>query len=434
MQYVLYCLFAILPIYQDSPLALYAGAYGYSIVPAVSIVLVIPIYWLCRGRRDGVFTTGWGRLIIYLLFINLIAVLVWHLTGHGEVIRGESIIFKAIKGYAFTVSAYAYLVIMRTLSHDLSESQACRPFVMAFLILAVVAIIELMQMPYALEWLHASGAFPYWRPRLLSTEASWTTMLIAVYGGVSVHYYRKVVNNNLGLLWVMPSLILMLMTSRSKALIIVTIMALLVLWIWMLCRDVRYILIAPVVGVLVVATGSWSHLEAMLVSDISQFTSVSTRVYSWIVSVIYMIHYPLGTGNALYVDLYSNMLIDRIDLLELLPFNTNPNEILAYARNTTSDAGLSAKSALLQYGMYWGFLGSGGFIYLFKRADKAIRERGNLFILRAVLLIEFVGICFFASIDYEYELFSLMALCDWYIVHDDKESRGSYKAMGMSNG
>lgn len=422
-KYPLYCLLIILPIYQDSPLALVAGAYGFSLAPTVSLLLVIPVLLACREREYGVFAKGWCCLVVYLVAVNLIAITIWSLAGCSIVARGESVYVKTIKGLLFPVSVLAYLVDCNLLSRSLSEKRVCQPFTAAFYLIGVIALVEMVQIPNAFQMLHASGDFPYWRPRLLSTESSWTSMLVVVYGIVSFHYYLNVNKSTLKLLICFVILCFAVGTSGSKALLaIVGILVVFVLFS-RTKNDIRYILVVPPIVMLVLLSGLASWFFAMVNDDLKNYTSIATRLYTNLVAIKYILTYPLGTGTALYVQLYPDMLVDNLPLLDVLPGTVNTSEIMRYAVDASSDFGLSAKSGFFQYAMYWGVPGIVLLIGMQLRAMRELRRSEHLSLINVGLLVCCIALFAFMTFDYEYEIFALWALCDWYVLHLCGKSR-----------
>lgn len=413
MYKILYTFLVILPIWEDSPFALLAGAYGYSLAPAAGLLLGIPLYLVLRKKERSVFTKGWGLLSLYLLIVNSIVIIMWVMSGHPDILRNENIVVKALKGYTFIFSAFCYLLALRQLTIGKSEAFVCKPFAIGFFILLAVSILELPQIPYAFRSLHASGAFPYYRPRLLSMEASWTCMLVVIYAGVSLHYYSKVKKSNIGVGICLCGLAFLVITSRSKALLAISCMAAALFLVRLIRKDIRVLLLVPAVMAILYVSGILTNLLEMISSDLSNYTSFSTRVYSNLVAAKYTLQFPFGTGNAIYIDLYSNMLMENLRIVELFPGGGNPAEILAYANDAVSDVGLSAKSGFFQYAMYWGIPGCICLILMVRKAFDAL-YRSNLIILGMLLAITAVAVVIFMSPDFEYELFAFLALCDWY--------------------
>lgn len=171
MNYIFYCLLIILPIWQDSPLVSILGSYGYSIVPLLSLITIIPYLFLTARDQlvsKGSFTDVWCKLTFYLVVLNFVADLIWLLSGNSYVLRGEDIVAKSIRGILTALSIGCYLIIVSHLSKSFDEERVVRPFFWTFVILSIVAVVEFTQLPNALPFAHYSGIFPYNRPRLLT--------------------------------------------------------------------------------------------------------------------------------------------------------------------------------------------------------------------------------------------------------------------------
>ena len=151
MRYIFYWLMIVLPIWQDSPLKSSLGSYGYSFVPLLSLVACVPFLLLTMHKRlvrRGTFTDVWWRLLFYLIAINIIADLVWVLTGNSTVLKGEDIMSKSLRGLLTALSIGSYLMIVSYLAKGYDEERVTRPFFHAFVILTVIAIVEYIQLPH----------------------------------------------------------------------------------------------------------------------------------------------------------------------------------------------------------------------------------------------------------------------------------------------
>ncbi|AKT49764.1 hypothetical protein ADJ70_13790 [Olsenella sp. oral taxon 807] len=420
MRYIFYWLMIVLPIWQDSPLKSSLGSYGYSFVPLLSLVACVPFLLLTMHKRlvrRGTFTDVWWRLLFYLIAINIIADLVWVLTGNSTVLKGEDIMSKSLRGLLTALSIGSYLMIVSYLAKGYDEERVTRPFFHAFVILTVIAIVEYIQLPNALPWAHYSGIFPYNRPRLLTTEASWTTPLIIVYGGVALHYCFKVKNWQAPGFAVIAAITFMIATTVAKSLLVMVIVAVVVALCVLIRHDARWtLLIVPIVLVVAGVPGIFDKMTELFQSDISQYTSTATRTLSNAVAFLYSLIYPFGTGNALYLQLFPDMLERFQGFFGNMGISLNMSEINTYIYSN-SDFGMSAKSAVLQYGMYWGIFETFLLLRALWRSGRVLRKdlRSSRTLYIAYILAV-ISITLFATFDSQYEFFALMGLLDYYRV------------------
>lgn len=420
MRYICYWLMVVLPIWQDSPLSGPLGSYGYSIIPLISLIAGSPfLVWHARKRvlAKGTFTDTWAKLCVWLVVVNIIVDFGWILSGNPFVLRGEDIVSKSLKGLVTAISICSYLMITSCLARSLDEEEATRPFFHTFLILTVVAVLEYAQLPNALPWAHYSGVFPYNRPRFLTTEASWTTPLIIVYGGVALHYCFKVSKKRVAGYLCIASIAFMFATTVAKSFMVIVIIGIVVGLAFLIKKDARWcLLIAPLVLVVLFSPGVFDRVTTLFQSDIDQYTSTATRSLTNIVAFLYSLIYPFGTGNAIYLQLFPDMLQRFMNMFNDMGISLNMSEVLSYIYSN-NDFGMSAKSGLLQYGMYCGIFGTAITIRSFWLEGRFCREDPRCSrTLRVAYILAVVSVALFATFDSQYEFFSLMALLDFYVV------------------
>lgn len=430
MKYFFYCAMIILPIWQDSPLFGLMGSYGYSVVPLLSLVALIPFAIICIRRKISLkdtFTHSWLILFMLLVLVNIVANVLWLAFGGAYQLRGEDIVVKSMKGIVTAGSIAAYLMITSYMARQFREEAVIRPFAIAFAILAVVAIVEYSQLPNALPFAHYAGVFPYGRPRFLTIEASWTTLLIIVYGGMTIHYFASVRKSWLGLAATVASIAFMVYTTTSKALLVMVIISVLVAIVILCKQDARWIL-AIFVVLLAAALNPFvlDKLQELLTADIENYTSTATRTLTNGASLAYSILFPFGTGNALYLHFFPEMLQRMAEAFSNLGIRFNLAEVNDYI-SASDDFGMSAKSAILQYGLYWGIVGSVFFVRAIYRSCKSCWHDSRVsIVLKTTVVLSFISIFAFMTFDSQYEFFALMVVVDYYAMPHISILQGAY--------
>ena len=158
--YYLYFILILLTNYLDSPLALYTGDFGMSVLPLISI-LMFPYFVLSKKIKyiDRFIKKFW-KLIKYTLFITLISFLVLPICGISLFQLGEFLPIKAIKVATITTGYLCYLIIISNICIKLSVKQIFKPFYYGFIFITILTFIEYQQIPFAFQQLHFSHLNP----------------------------------------------------------------------------------------------------------------------------------------------------------------------------------------------------------------------------------------------------------------------------------
>lgn len=110
--YWLYSLLIFLTIYTDSPLSIYLGAFGESMLPCISLCLYVLLVLTNRINKTDSFVQKFSFLIKFTTFLSLIAFLVYPIFGIAYTQLGESLFVKFVKLW-FTFQAYiCYLLLL----------------------------------------------------------------------------------------------------------------------------------------------------------------------------------------------------------------------------------------------------------------------------------------------------------------------------------
>ena len=384
--YFIYCLLVILPIYQDSPLSAILKSAGQSMMPLISLV-AITIYILIYRK---VFVTKEIKTLFYLgiwlISISAISIFIWGIFGNPLTLYGEWLPTKAFKVIIqyLALPAYASLILM--FMKKLDVDHVFRPIVFTLVILTIIALIEINSMPYAFEALHFVGKIPYYRVRLLTTESSWTTLMIYNYVILSLLYGLLREKKNVCIL-ALACGVLFAVTTGAKSLMVAIIVSY-ILYIAIsfkkLSRRLVVVsIIAFIFGIFIVLR-ILPELKISIANDIKNYTSIATRSYTMVIGLLLGIIFPFGVGCSVYLGVFPQYLLKYIGFFNNLPFNLNTSEIYSYIYGVT-DYGLTVKSGLLQYNMYWGIVGTFVIFKMFINISKNLAKRnlryGNVLLM-----------------------------------------------------
>lgn len=362
----LFSFIVLLIIYQDSPLGLYAGAFGYSFVPIFSLMLFAIIILIEKGKvlKDK-YIKGFVRIFIYLTIVSFVAVIVWAFMGKPLVILHEDIFSKTFKGLLYFLSYICFLYDMKYLSQYMGKNEFVKPIFIVFILLTLIAIIEYFTLPNAFSFLHFTGGKHYGRIRLLSKESSWTSMTIFVYGILSL-YYSFIKRNKLYLYLTIICFAILILLTSSKTLLIVFFIALIIALMINAKKMTKKSIVISII-LLALGLGGYFLLSGKLSSAIErslQWSSIFTRVYTILIGLIIGVVYPLGTGTAIYLKVFPDFLKKYLYLIKTYDNGYSLREIKSYIYANSSEY-IAVKSGLLHYNMYWGIIGTIWFLKVF---------------------------------------------------------------------
>ena len=384
------------PIYQDSPLVFFMGAAGYSLMLPLSF-LFLAIYLVKnvsfpRNKR----LLDLLKLGVLLAVVSFISMGVWVFLRKSIFVLDENIILKTFKGLIQYFSYIAYIsVLLIIIRHVGTYFIGLYSFVVV-LSLTVVCFVERITLPYAFSWLHCSGSFPYYRIRLLTTESSWTAMMVFVYSMLSSFWAFENKKRNCLVLSLVCSLILIL-TTGSKTLIVAVLLTFVGLFILAtnhLTKKKVMLFFPLLLLVMVVLMKLLPTLLEAILNDLLYFTSIATRFYTIFIGLIIGIRYPFGVGCGVYVGILQEYLRKYLSLLSTLKIKLNTSEIVALAYGTT-DTNLAVKSGLFHYNMFWGIIGTVVLLYNFWLVIKSLKKNKSR--AKNLLLVTFCVSVFLIS-------------------------------------
>lgn len=401
-QYFIYCIFIILPIYQDSPFVEFIGSSGVSMMPVVSMVGIIVVIVLYKRILVNRYIRTWIKLGVFLIVISYIVLFIWWILGNPMNLYKEWLPTKGIKIILQYFAFISYTIVVYMFVRRMNTVRIFMPIYLTLLFLTVICLIELTEIPNALRFIHYSGGFPYWRIRLLTKESSWTAVMILNYSLLSLFYGIEYKRKFITCSSVVCSAIL-LFSSESKTLLGIVFIGIAIYMIYVMKKiSIRSMLLMIIIFVffMIYISIVWGRLKNLILTDIENFTSVTTRSYTIIVAIIMGFIYPLGVGASTFVGLFPRYL-ER--WLPYIPSWLNSSEITLRIYGT-DDTGLSACSGLFQYHAFWGIFGTVIFLTSFFRINKEIRNSvvKNKNILTMTLLSNIVMLAFTTGVTYEF--------------------------------
>lgn len=410
LNYYIYIVLVLLIIYQDSPFGLVAGAFGYSFLPILSILLCGIYIVINNGKlKINMYIRKLMYLYIYLCIISVIALVIWVIQGNSSVILGEDIVIKSVKVLIYFLSYILFLIVVYNITENITEEQFLKPIVFVLLLITIICIIETFNMPNAFSFLHFNGRKTYTRIRLLSKESSWTTMTIYVYGLLSL-YYSVVIKKRKSILVLVVSCLLVLITlTSSKTLMISIFISIIIALVLNFKRLERKTLIRAGLIILIGILSCIILSRKLMLAIVSslRWSSIPTRIYTILIGIIIGLRYPFGTGTAVYLKIFPGYLSKYYYLLDKYDKGHALKEINQYI-NAISDQSVTVKSGLLQYNMYWGILGTIFFLFIlynfvYKRLN-LVKQDGLLLIKMGLIMVTIL-LLFAADFTFEFWLF-----------------------------
>lgn len=408
MYYIMYFILIFSSVFQDFFLINYIGEFGRSITAIIVIPIFIIYVVILRGKiYINKYLKILIKLSIYLLFVNVIVLSLYMIFKSSNLsILDENIAIQTVKGYMYFLNITIFMILMYNLQLKINNVQVFKPFVFTFIFLFIVLIIELRSIPNALPMLH--NRFPYYRVRLTTAESSWTSSIIVIYFVMSYHYYKNIMQNKVMSSVSILMFIVFLITSTSKGLMINLLLSMFIMIIIdgnLKMKMVSTCLLCMILSLII------PSIRDSVIRDLTEYTSIVTRVYSILIGSVYILLNPLGTGNALYLVKYPKMLGAYIHVFDKINFNFNLSEIYSFINSNTSQ-NISAKSAFIQYGLYWGIVGTIMIaIFLIKIYKDLFKNKDRKFTLIKFAYINIILLLITSiTFDIKYEIWILFSI------------------------
>ena len=292
-----------------------------------------------------------------------------------------------------------------------------KPFYYVYLILFIIAIVEKIYMPNALILLHSTAVFPYWRMRLLTTEASFVTLQIVFFFLTSFYYAFTLLHSKVKSVFVILIFLFFAFETQSKSLLVlIAILILYLLFLYMhKMTPKKFLLFAVVAVISLFAITRIVSLFTILIGDsFSQSTSFSTRTYSILTGFITGMNYPFGTGGSSYLFIYPKILEEYIWIPQSYKFELS--EIYTFI-NATSDENIAVKSGFFGFFMKFGIIGT---VYFFTNYYLLVKNNIKNRILKICIFLIIVGITCFVAIETEFWLTIVVSL---FFSYDKKKKK-----------
>lgn len=404
LNYIIYILLIVSPIYLDSPLALVLGAAGNS--PVFVLCFLLLAYLVLNTKKIEVpeLANKIIKLSFYVLIVGFIVNISYMYSTGDHLFANYSIINKNLFVFLQILSYPIYLILVCYFGKSLDYKQIFLPIVIIFVFLSLFCVVEFTQLPNAFGFLHFRQPCPYHRVRLLTQESSWTASIILNYFVLSLYYATTFPNKRKFLLLIIPSSLLLFFLSSSKNLLTASGIFILLSFIF-LGRNLKKadILKFGVILIFFVFSAQWlySRLSVLLLGDIENYTSTATRSYSLISGLFVSIKYPFGVGGGLWQKYFIDAMNDNLVFVKDYFPAFNYSEVIYYCSHLSKEA--TAKSGIVQHSMYWGIIGTIYFVIALSKFYKKIKKSnisGKKIILPA-LVTNFCLICFNTDITYD---------------------------------
>lgn len=410
---VLLFIMVFLPIYEDSPLSKYLGAAGYSLVMPLSLVLIFLYVVLYQKLPKNKNLGRLFKLCLGMTIVSYIAIVIWVVLGGRLTVVSEFLPYKALKVALQYFSYPAFIAVILICTRKTGTKYIGKYSFITLVVLTIICIIEKQQSPYAFRSLHFAATFPYWRIRLLTLESSWTAMMIYVYSALSL-YWSIVYKKKACLAVSIACSAVLLIYSGSKTLM-VAIAITIIVYVIVALRKIRkrtlFALLAAAIALIAFTYIILPSLQQSFNTDITDYSSSSTRIYTSIIGLVIGIVFPFGVGGAVSLGVYQNTLAKYLPTFRRLAPGFNITEIESLIIRQTDDA-LTVKSGILNSNMYWGIVGTIYLIFTFSKTIGSIRKKRVIYsdMLTTIFWTAFI-LLFAANMTFDFWLLYAFLLC-----------------------
>lgn len=379
MQILLFVFVAFMP-FQDiglssTPLG-YAGA-SLSLIPLLAILAIQIAKWILQKQHN--INKLYIASVLYMLGVTLV-----YFASAGLESHGENLIFKSVKLFILTILfVYPIFFINYEKAPHIKYAVAA-----AF----TISLAGMLLPQLGFDWLDSNSMLHAtengnMRSRGFALESSTLSIQIVTLGLLTMHFFTNRLTRGLLLVAITTSLAIM----HSKGGIAAT--GLTVFCSMLLLRKIAKWkkTLAIIVGLLIALSSLYLVLDSVT-TDWEEYSSTATRLTMVITAILIAAHNPFGVGFSGYLSAINAYLPEAIDLFNL-PLNYS--EVSAYIAQD-SGKGISAKTFLFSYLMYFGWPFVIGFVLFFVELIRRIRRVGSLPLLAAVLF-SFFAICTYSD-------------------------------------
>ena len=420
MLYYIYFILIFSSVFQDFFLVNYIGEFGRSIT-AIAVIPLFITYILFSRKKIFInkYLKILAKLSMYLLFINILFLFKHLVIDVGAIkVLDENVILQTIKGYIYFLNIVIFMILIYNLQKNLKKEQVFKPFVFTFLFLFLILLVELKNIPDALPLLH--NDFPYYRVRLTTMESSYTSSIIVIFFATTYYYYKNIKKNRVLSITSVFMFCTFVASSGSKGFILNLLITLFIMIL--IDGNMKKKIISILILVIALYVG-WPFIKVNIMNDLQYYTSIVTRGYTIAVGLIFILVRPFGVGNVLYLIEYPKLLNKYIYIFNWMNFKFNLTEIYTFI-NATSSKNIAAKSGFIQYGLYWGLVGSIIMIIfivkvykaLFRCIDHKLSIIKFAYVNTVLLMITVIGF------DIKYEIWSLFSVIIYLIELKDNSN------------
>lgn len=397
MDFFIYFLLVFFIIFQDVNFFKTLGGIGKTYIPFIVIIAFLYILIRYRNIKTNNIINTLKKLALYLFILNIVVLFFYVIIFQKEtVVLGENALIKTIKGYMYFFIILLFVIVIYNLIIRLDLKRILLPFQVTFLILFFSGLFETINPSLFNKIFHNDM---YNRMRLFTSESSFTGTIIIIYGMLGIYYclnYSKKM-----ILIDLFMLLFFIIMSGSKGLgITLVISGVICSLISKIKFKYKFIILFIILfmGILIMP-----YIIQELKNDINNYTSVSTRVYSILIAILIIFKYPFGVGNFMYLTIYPIELQKYLYILTNRGLNISEISSYIYA---TDDTAIAAKSALFQYGMYWGIIGTIFFLIFIRKMYRILNFSNdkNKFILIYTFIFIVVSIFTYINFDIKYEV------------------------------
>lgn len=262
--------------------------------------------------------TALVMLIITVIFV----------TRGGWYVYNEFFPVKLVKAASYNLLNAFTIYNLYVLSRHVTVKQLYKVVSVCLIILTVYGFVEIA-IPYPIPGIHGTIVFADdKRLQLTTAEPVTATILYATFLSVVLYlrtYLKKA--SKITFLYVLAGLSLLLLIGSKGGVIFLVIAIVLSLRNRINFKIIigAVLLIIPIIYVII------NTIVPMLVVDIEEFTSFSTRATTWLAAIGGLIKYPLGEGYGTYLTYFPPLLIPTCNWLSgVIGISLNTSEMDYY--------------------------------------------------------------------------------------------------------
>lgn len=412
----IFLVYVVLLIVQDLSLQVWFGTIARS--PYIFLSPLIFVFITLLSDKLYFFKTPRYYLIYYLYSVLITCVLIIYYSGFNDYryVFGESLVVKCIKNsmynFIIIITLYNFYFIFRYSSLNFLER-----------VLKVLVILQLaigyiqMVLPGAFDFIKTPSYSYTERIALLNTEPSYTfpQLVLSLLSYCGIRYYNNKRFRGIDYVVLLAGFILLMFVQSRGGIVVMLVCFVLILLFSkqsltrrLLLLSVSTVFIVPIVYVIIYI------ILPQLITDLENFSSISTRSITIISSLKSLLVYPFGQGYGTYLITFPSLLnntINSIVSVSPIPLSTAELDWML-----STGRALTIKSGLLNEVLYtgWGIIIF--YIFFFGNAYgklKLLRNRKTVHSLfQYIFIFVIINFLFVSSIETAYVAFLPFALLE----------------------